>query len=68
MAVDRIKMIDISSEFDINSLRALCSESPVKDRNRFQKKIGEDTHETYSWLSADETYTKWHKVAQRPIL
>ena len=65
---DGVKSTDVVSQSEVKSLRALCEENPSQDKLKFQKQIGEDTHKTYEWVSADEVYTKWLNEANDPVL
>ena len=52
----------------MNSLRALCREDPLQDKQRFQQQIGEDIHQNYEWVSVDKAYTEWLNNDDDPIL
>ena len=40
-------------------MRSLRVESPLKDKQHFQKEIGEQDHKTYHWVQVNGVYIQW---------
>ena len=49
-------------------MRSLGVESPVKDKQHFQKEIGEQDHKTYHWVQVNGVYIGWLNEDGDPLL
>ncbi|KAL9138621.1 MAG: hypothetical protein Q9175_000130 [Cornicularia normoerica] len=53
---------------DDDHLQILSVESPLKDKQHFQKQIGEQDHETYQWVQVNGVYIRWLNKDNDPLL
>ena len=49
-------------------MRSLGVESPVKEKQHFQKEIGEQDHKTYHWVQVNGVYIGWLNEDDDPLL